>query len=193
MSLRIPVVATGQSCPGAAPAANCVLAGDSAETQAWLSEAPGPQADRGLTSSQLIRFCRAVLLPEVETQPHAGQMSAWLPVSTLVIRREKSSPASVLSYVYFKSCIRCLLKLRMFVLEIKQTNPPSGTSNSRHKPFKNLPCAPAWALFSVPGPKVLGPDCYQIHLRDAWPLAQPEAEPLGMESVSVTSSPGESR
>ena len=87
MSLRIPVVATGQSCPGAAPAANCVLAGDSAETQAWLSEAPGPQADRGLTSSQLIRFCRAVLLPEVETQPHAGQMSAWLPVSTLVIRR----------------------------------------------------------------------------------------------------------
>ena len=48
MSLRIPVVATGQSCPGAAPAANCVLAGDSAETQAWLSEAPGPQADRGL-------------------------------------------------------------------------------------------------------------------------------------------------
>lgn len=69
-------------------------------------------------------------------------------------------------------------------------DPPSGMSSSRHKPFKNLPCALAWALISVPSAKVLGPDCYRIHLRDAWPLAQPEAEPLGMESVSVTSSPG---
>lgn len=127
MSLRSPVVVTGQSCPGAAPAANCVHAGDSAETQAWLSEAAGPQANRGLTSSQLIRFCRAVLLPKVETQPRAAQMSVWLPVSTLAIRREKSSPAAVLSYVHLKSCIGCLLKLRMFVLEIKQaTTHPLG-------------------------------------------------------------------
>lgn len=120
MSLRIPVVATGQSCPGAAPAANCVHAGDSAETQAWLSEAAGPPASRGLTSSQLIRLCRAVLLPEMETQPRTGQMSVWLPVSTPAIRREEGSPAPVLSCVHLKSCIGCLLKLRMFVLEIKQ-------------------------------------------------------------------------
>lgn len=119
MSLRIPVVATGQSCPGAAPA-NCVHAGDSAETQAWLSEAAGPPASRGLTSSQLIPLCRAVL-PEMETQPTApGQMSVWLPVSTPAIRREEGSPAPVLSCVHLKSCIGCLLKLRMFVLEIKQ-------------------------------------------------------------------------
>lgn len=158
-----------------------------AQRGCWI---PGKQRINQLSADSLLQSCAA---PGSGNTAHAGQMSAWLPVSTLVIRREKSSPASVLSYVYLKSCIGCLLKLRMFVLEIKQANPPSETSNSHHKPFKNLPCAPAWALFSAPGPKVLGPDCYRIHLRDAWPLAQPEAEPLGMESVSVTSSTGESR
>lgn len=81
MSLRIPVVATGQSCPGAAPAANCVHAGDSAETQAWLSGAlldPGKQRINQLSASCL---CRAVLLPEMETYCRTGQMSVWLPVS----------------------------------------------------------------------------------------------------------------
>lgn len=95
MSLRIPVVATGQSCPGAAPAANCVHAGDSAETQAWLSEdcwTPGKQRINQLSADSPLQSCAAPR--NGETQPRTGQMSVWLPVS-LRPSGEESSPAPV--------------------------------------------------------------------------------------------------
>lgn len=69
-------------------------------------------------------------------------------MSTLVIRREKSSTVSVLFYVYLKSCIGCLLKLRVFVLEIKQAmthplgRPAVVTRPSRTSPVLHLgPCS----------------------------------------------------
>lgn len=72
-------------------------------------------------------------------------------MSTLVIRREKSSAVSVFFYVYLKSCIGCLLKLRVFVLEIKQAmthplgHPAVVTRPSRTSPVVYPgPCS--WSL-----------------------------------------------
>lgn len=77
-------------------------------------------------------------------------------------------------------------------------DPPYGTSGGHCEPFRNLTRAPTWALFSAPVAEVLRPghplDLFgRFTTTHACTRPGPELESPGMESVSVKSSPGDSK